>query len=65
MLFLIPQFSTKAIKTPRLEFINKEERAKRIVDWLVEIDVIKPIKSKCVIGLKNMDIQSQMELKKS
>ena len=38
---------------PRIsEFKNKEERANRIIDWLIEIDAIKPIKSNCVLGLE-------------
>ncbi len=40
---------------PRIsEFKNKEERAKMIIDWLIEIDAIKPIKSNCVLGLEEL-----------
>jgi len=36
---------------PRIsEVKNKEKRAKRIIDWLIEIDAIKPMKSNCILG---------------
>lgn len=39
---------------PRIsEFKNQEEKAKEIIDWLIEIDVIKSKESKCVLGLED------------
>ncbi|MFK7971973.1 MAG: hypothetical protein AB8F95_16520 [Bacteroidia bacterium] len=40
---------------PRQSIVkNKEAKIKEIVDWLIEIDAIKPEKSACVLGIDEL-----------